>query len=519
MAENQNNMSQGDFEEMLDLEKARLSEIKEKKLTKTDRWLNYLGFPLGIIIFALIFFMPTPDGLMVSGQIVLACFALALTWWLTEPLPTHVTSMVLICLLIVLGGWDEKNVLGVLGLDVIWLNIGAFILCSVLVVSGVAKRVAMILILKYGKGAMSAVFAFFLVQLVLAPLIPATAARTVMTLPLMLLVAAIFGSTGGNPNNFGRFLLLHNLHGISIFSSAFITGSTCNIIAAGLIFVMSGERIFYTDWMFGALPVAILMMLASWWIGGKLIFRMSEKESKPQVSGGKEALKKELDKMGPWTFTEKKAGVIFIVVILLWVTDRWHMPVLGFEISLIVTALIGAAIALWPKAGIINWNKADVPWHLLIFSAGAYAGGLALNATDAARWIVSMGFDRLDLVGRQPNFWVVYTIIVAFMAYAGYFFTSKTMRTLIFIPFVVILAQELGYNPVWLALPGAFTLCWVIGLPFNAKPNLILYATGQFSVMDNFYYGFVVKTIGIILLVIFGMTWFRILGITPPFGF
>jgi len=181
--------------------------------------------------------------------------------------------------------------------------------------------------------------------------------------------------------------------------------------------------------------------------------------------------------------------------------------------------LIGASIALWPKAGIINWNKADVPWHLLIFSAGAYAGGLALNATDAARWIVSMGFDRLDLVGRQPNFWVVYTIIVAFMAYAGYFFTSKTMRTLIFIPFVVILAQELGYNPVWLALPGAFTLCWVIGLPFNAKPNLILYATGQFSVMDNFYYGFVVKTIGIILLVIFGMTWFRILGITPPFGF
>jgi solute carrier family 13 (sodium-dependent dicarboxylate transporter), member 2/3/5 len=57
--------------------------------------------------------------------------------------------MVLICLLIVLGGWDEKNVLGVLGLDVIWLNIGAFILCSVLVVTGVAKRVAIMLILKY----------------------------------------------------------------------------------------------------------------------------------------------------------------------------------------------------------------------------------------------------------------------------------------------------------------------------------------------------------------------------------
>jgi hypothetical protein len=54
--------------------------------------------------------------------------------------------------------------------------------------------------------------------------------------PYAPVVAAIFGSTSQNPNNFGRFLLLHNLHGISIFSSAFITGSTCNIIAAGLIY-------------------------------------------------------------------------------------------------------------------------------------------------------------------------------------------------------------------------------------------------------------------------------------------
>lgn len=512
-------MSKKDFADLLDLEKARLSEIKEKTLSKTDRWLNYLGLPLGIIIFSLIYFMPTPDGLQISGQVVLACFALALTWWLTEPLPTHVTSLVLICLLVILGGWDEKNVLGVLGLDVIWLNIGAFIMCSVLVVTGVAKRVAVILILKFGKSAMSAVFAFFLVQAVLAPLIPATAARTVMTLPLMLLVAAIFGASSQNPNNFGRFLLLHNLHGISIFSSAYITGSTCNIIAAGLIFTLSGHRIYYTDWMFGALPVAIVLMLLSWYIGGKIIFRMTPEESVPQVSGGAEALRDELAKMGPWRYEEMKAGVVFLVVIFLWITDRWHVAMFGFEISLVITAILGAVIALWPKAGMINWNKADIPWHLLIFSAGAYAGGLSLNETDSARWLVNLGFEKLDLVGRQPNFWVFYTIIVAFMAYAGYFFTSKTMRTLIFIPFVVILALELGYEAYWVALPGAFTLCWVIGLPFNAKPNLILYATGQFSVLDNFWYGFIIKTLGIILLVIFGMTWFRIIGITPPFGY
>ncbi|MGE3341908.1 MAG: anion permease [Vicinamibacterales bacterium] len=56
---------------------------------------------------------------------------------------------------------------------------------------------------------------------------------------------------------------------------------------------------------------------------------------------------------------------------------------------------------------------------------------------------------------------------------------------------------------------------WVIGLPINAKPNVILFTTGQYSVLDQLKYGFVMTTVGVILLVIAGMTWFRVLGITP----
>ncbi len=507
------------YNDIFDRDISRIPGVNKKKTSKSDRWLMYLGFPSGILVFALIYFMPTPPGLMVSGQIVLACFALALVWWLTEPIPPHITSITLICLLILLGGWDEKNVLAVLGLNVIWLNIGAFILCSVLVVTGVAKRVAMMLVYRFGKTSMTAAFAFLVVQFILAPLIPSSTARTIMTLPLMILVAATFGSTSKNTNNFGRFLILHNLHGISIFSSAFLTGSTCNIIAVGLIYTMTGTRIYYTNWMLGSLPIAIILMFLSWYLGGKFIFKMTPEESVPQVSGGREAIKAELERMGPWTFMEKKAATIFCLVVFLWVTDRWHMDIFGFEISLIVTALSGAVIALWPKAGVINWNKVYIPWHLLIFSAGAYAGGLALNQTDAARWLVFKWFDALDLAGKEFNYWTVYTIIMAFMVYTAYLFTSKTMRTLVTLPIVIVITQQMGYDPVWFALPAAFTLCWVVGLPFNAKPNIMLYATGQYSVLHQFWYGFIIKTVGIGLLVIFGMTWFRIIGIAPPVGY
>jgi di/tricarboxylate transporter len=186
----------------------------------------------------------------------------------------------------------------------------------------------------------------------------------------------------------------------------------------------------------------------------------------------------------------------------------------GFGISAVLAAMIGGIISLAPRVGLLKWNDTDIPWHLLIFSAGAYAGGLALDDTGAARWVIQNLFERVD-IGRDTSFWTVYVIVIALNMYAHFFFTAKTMRTVIMIPMVIGIAQYLGYPVLSLALPAAFTIDWVIGLPISAKPNLILFTTGQYSVLDQIKYGFVMTTIGIVLLVVAGLTWFRFLGITP----
>ena len=110
-------------------------------------------------------------------------------------------------------------------MEVIWLNLLAFILSAMLVKTRLARA--------HGALAGAALrphapagrcFAFLLLQMVLAPLIPATAARCVMTLPLMLVVAAIYGSTEETPNAFGKNLMLLNLVCISVLSSMTMTG-------------------------------------------------------------------------------------------------------------------------------------------------------------------------------------------------------------------------------------------------------------------------------------------------------
>ena len=79
------------------------------------------------------------------------------------------------------------------------------------------------------------------------------------------------------------------------------------------------------------------------------------------------------------------------------------------------------------------------------------------------------------------------------------------------------LAKTLGWNPVSFALPAALCIDWVVGLPISGKPNVILFSTNQYSVVDNFKYGVTTCTVGVILLVVSAMTWFHWIGLTPSF--
>lgn len=501
--------------ELLGMDRMTLSSKTRPAHSVTERWMRYLGFPGGIALFLAILYAPAGAGLSASAQAGAACFALALVWWITEPFPTYVTSLVLMFLLLITRVSDDKTIMYVLGMDVIWLNLLAFILSSMLVKVRLAKRVALWLILKFGKKASWALLAFLILHMVLAPLIPATAARTVMTLPLIIVVAAIYGATEDSNNNFGRNLLLLNLCCISVLSSMTFTGSAANLISVGLIQTMADTRVYYMDWLRVGAPLAVTTMLIMWIVGQKLIFPIPKTERIPQIPGGLKMIEDQYRALGPLSHGEKKAIAIFSLVLSLWMTDIFHMRWFGVEITAPFAALLGAIIVLLPRYGVLQWSEAEIPWHLLIFSAGAYAGGLALDNTGAAAWGVAKLFAGIDL--KTVPFGVSYTIVIAVMMYSHLLTTSKTVRTIILIPIIITLAKALGWNPVSFALPAALCIDWVVGLPISGKPNVIMFSTNQYSVGDNLKYGVTTCTVGVILLILCALTWFPWIGLTPDF--
>ena len=446
---------------------------------------------------------------------MLAIFLAAVILWITEAIPNYLTSLILIITLVLTNVLSEVDAYHQLGHKVMWLNILSFVLASMLVKTGVVKRFALWFILRFGKNASSIFVSFIVINLILSAFISATTAKAAILLPIFMVVSAVYGATGGkNKNNFGRNIVLQNLLQINMGAGAFVTGSGANLLAAALIAGAIGSDIFFTDWMIVALPISVAIMIIGFFVGTKIIFRLKPEEKKPQIKGGMMRLKRELVKLGKVSFEEIRSVIIFVAVLGLWTTDKYH------GISPTAVAFLGAVVSLLPRVGVVKWNEVDIPWHLLLFSAGAYTLGAGFKVTDLPSLSVNAIFDGLGF-DNNTSFGVLYLILTGTMLGSALIFQSKTMRTLIFIPIAIGVAQKFGYPVLSLAFPVALLIEHVYVLPFNSKPALLLYSTDQYSWSDTFKYGITMMGITWILFMILGETWLRFLGYTPNgiFGF
>lgn len=443
---------------------------------------------------------------------MLAIFCASMILWVTEAVPSYMTSLLVILTIVLTGVTTQKEAFAQLGHPVMWLNILSFVLASMLVKTRVAKRLALWFVLKFGKNATGIFISFIIINVILSLFISATTVKATILLPIFMVVAAIYGASNGSRNNFGRNIVLQNLFQVNIGASAFMTGSGANLLAVSLILGASGSMV-WKDWFVVGFPLAMILLILGWLVGTKLVFPMKKSEQTPQIDGGIETLRREYESMGKMTFEEYKAIGIFLLVLFLWVTGGDDGKGLH-SIDATTVAFIGAVLALMPGVGVVKWNDVDIPWHLMLFSAGAYTLGSGLNATDLPALAVNAGFDALGISQDTP-FVVLYVILTGLMLFSGLVFQSKTMRALIFIPIAIGVAQRFGYPVMSFAFPMALLIEHVYVLPFNSKPAALLYTTNHYSWSDTFKFGIIMMLIAWVMIMLWGETVLKWAGYTP----
>ncbi len=483
--------------------------LPTRSASKVERIMQYLGIPLAALTFVALYIMPTPAGLTWQGQMALAVFTPALILWVSKAMPVYATAMLAMVMLVLTGGWTAKSVMGVFGYDVIWLMVCAFILTSAMIKTNLARRIALFLVTTMGRRAKWAQLSMIIVNLLLAFLVPSTTARAALMLPIVIILAEVYGAVPGK-SRFGAALMIQELQANNIFTSAIVTATACNIMAQGWINEASARQVYYIDWLIAQMPIAIITMLLSWFIG-QLLFKPEYDTPKGE---GMDVLRRELKELGPMSADEWKAAAVFSLAVILWFTDKWHIQLFGMVIDKAVVAILAATLTFMPGINLLTWKETKIPWDLMIFSCGAYAAGMALQNSGAAKWVLDRLFEAVGI--QHMNFWAAYVIVLVVAMFSHVVFTSKTVRTTIVIPMVIAMALSMGIDPMALALPAAFTMAWSITLPPHCKPNLIFYGTGHFTVIQQLTYSTLVCIIGLILLIIAGPTWFALLGITIP---
>ncbi|MFV0335338.1 MAG: SLC13 family permease [Tropicimonas sp.] len=473
---------------------------------KQKSLLNRYGIFLAAAVFLMLYLMPTPEGLEPEGQKALAVFCTALTLWVAGTIPIYLTSMLAIVGLALTGTVSEKTAFGTLGFNVIWLMVSAFVLTSAMVKSNLASRFALWMVTRFGGTPTRTLAILVLINFVIVFFIPSTTARASLMVPICIILLEIYKAVPGR-SNFGKLMMLQGVQADALATSGVMTGTAANMIAVQFIFDQAGGDIGYMDWLIAGMPMALLSMFLTFLVGLRL-FRFGDEVG---FDAGMSRLEEQRRNLGAISLDEKKAMSIFLFTVTLWATEDYHEALFnGFEISIYVTAVIAAILCLMPRIGLLEWKEANIKWDLMIFAAGAYAAGNALESTGGAQWVIGGLVYGLGLENMSTT--LVYVVVIFLSTFSHMIFTSKTVRTTILIPAFIALAKTLNMDPVTLALAASFTLTYTITLPPHSKVNTLYFATGYFSVLEQLKYGIITCLIGSAVISASVFTWFRLLG-------
>ncbi|MDO5027004.1 MAG: DASS family sodium-coupled anion symporter [Tissierellia bacterium] len=465
-----------------------------------------VGLALALIAFFILLFIPTPEGLELAAQRSLALFVFALIMWITRPIPIYQTSIILILLLPLLGAVEKQaKAFETLGFGIIWLMVAAFVLTSAMSASNLGKRIALKLVTKFAKTPTQTLIVFVIVNYILAFFVPSTTARASLLVPIALILLEVYQVLPGE-SNYGKLMMLQGVQNNAFATSVVLTATSAQVLALGFIKEQTGADIGYMQWLIGSLPQAILTTIFAFLIGLKMYNYKDEFQGK--VGQATDKLKVELEKLGPLSSREKKACFIFVLTLFLWATVDYQKTWWGFSISTEQTAVLSMLLCLLPGIGVITWKEANIKWDLMIFSAGAYAVGNAVDDSGAATWAINGLINAIGLDKMNTN--IVAIILIFVTVYSHLIFTSKTVRTTILIPAVITLATQLGMNAPAIALACSFGIACTIALPPHSKVNTLYFGTGYFEVKDELIYGLISCFFASVSICIVYFTWLKV---------
>lgn len=402
-------------------------------------------------------------------------------WWVFEPVPIPVSSLLPLAVLPALGVLPQKAVSEAYGHKLILLLLGGFLLSTAMAKSGAHRRLALNMVNLFGaSNPRRVVYGFMAATAILSMWISNTA-TTLMMLPIAM---AVVESTGSD-KRLAPMLLLGIAYAASIGGMGTPIGTPPNLAFMQQYAMINGSEPSFTQWMGWALPIMIPMLcLAGWWLGRRV----------PDQG------KLSLPSVGQWQTIEKRVLAVFAITALAWVLRKepfggWS-ALLGLPNANDAHVALLAVVAMFmipdgQEGRLLDWETANkIPWGILLL----YGGGLTIAAA-----FQSSGLSAILAEGLSPLSVFPIIVMIAGVCLLVTFLTeltSNTATTLLMLPVLAATAVSIDVDPLLLMLPATLTASCAFMFPVATAPNVIVFGTGQLTVSQMARTGLALNLLG-----------------------
>lgn len=475
---------------------------------KKEDSLFSLKLVIALVVFTLFWFLLMD--LDPKQRAVGAVFAGAVVLWVSEALPLAVTALLSSVFLVLLGASTPEIVFSSYGSPIIMLFLGGFILAKSMTVSGLERRIAlMILQQRWATLTPSRVLLTIGVITCTFSLFVSNTAVTAMMLPIGLSILKTMNVYRRN-ENYANAMLLMLTWGSSVAVGT-ILATPPILIAIGLIEAETKVRIGFVDWMKIGMPLTVVMLLGCW-----LLLRLIYGRNAPASEQASNFAKKELSGLGKLKVSERNTLIAFFCALALWLAPGIISPILGSEhefskflnerITAPIAALIGASLLfILPhkeneQGRTLSWKQAaTIDWGTILLFGGGIALGKVLLDTGMAQTVG----EALKNISGVDSVWAI-TAVSILIATIMSEFASNTASATTVVPIAIGLANSAGVSPIAPAIGAALGASFGFTLPISTPPNAIIYSSGLIPASQIMKAGIVLDIVGF-FIIFFGL--------------
>ncbi len=444
--------------------------------SRSPRW-RWLWLVAAAGVYGLTMLLPWAGATPLQVR-TLAVFAVAAFLWGTYTLPLAVTGLVVLFLLPVTGVMNREATYAYFGNHAVFFILGAFILTSPVMRSGLSVRVALAVLDRIGVRPRRLVLALFWLSGMLSFLMSEHAV-VVMLFPIVLTLIQAMELPPGHPLA-GR-LLLALAWGAVIGGTATLLGGARAPLALGILEKNAGSSIGFLQWAVWATPSAMLLL----GVGSVLLIRRFPRLTPEAMQRAHTYLHRRKQALGPPTRREQVTGAILLFTILLWITvgDRWGLDTVAF---------LGVLLAFF--TGVARWVEVeeDVNWGIFILYGSAISLSAALEQTGTAGYLVRTLF-------HLPLPETLFPVLLILLAMVLTELMSNAAAVAVLMPMALALAQHRAWDPRWVTLSVAVPAGLAFLLPVSTPALAIILGSGYLRPMQILREGLLLKTLSLIV--------------------